>query len=363
MKVTQKQCISLLRKYSLKYSSASGFESVLRHSIVVREVAEGILKDISEFSAKNEELGLREGNKEDKKGMNKIDADLVLAGAMLHDIGRFKCPPNSKDSIRHGIEGYNILMGEGLGELAQIARNHIGFGIRKSDIVRLGLNLPKKDFVPKTIEEKIVCFADKLVNYDSIISFEDCLRRFSQEIGLHTINRGVLLENEIMALCGNKGISIKSSRDLIRFIPDKKIKEVWNNSLAKRVFCDFKANTKEDNTRKDNLSIQEDNPSTKRDYTNTANYTSLFVNIVDSSKESVLGATLKINKSGELIDISYNNKDYDALNIEVSDKKILEIYERSEEIWENPKILIDFIDYITIPEEIKQRIILALLNK
>jgi len=93
MKVTQKQCVSLLKRYSLKYSSASGFDNVLRHSAVVRQVAKGILKDISEFSTKNEELGLRKDNKEVKK----IDTDLVLAGAMLHDIGRFKCPPDSKD--------------------------------------------------------------------------------------------------------------------------------------------------------------------------------------------------------------------------------------------------------------------------
>jgi uncharacterized protein (TIGR00295 family) len=352
MKVTQKQCVSLLKRYSLKYSSASGFDNVLRHSTVVRQVAKEILKDISEFSTKNEEFSLRKDNKEVKK----IDTDLVLAGAMLHDIGRFKCPPDSKDSIRHGVEGYNILMGEGLSDLAQIARNHIGFGIKKSDIIRLGLNLPKKDFIPTTTEEKIVCFADKLVNYDNIISFEDCLRRFTQEIGLHAINRGVLLENEIMALCGNKGISIKSSRDLIRFIPDKKIKEIWNASLAKRIFCDFKANTKEDNTREDNL-------NTKEDYANITNYTFLFVNIVNSSKESILCMLLKINELGELMDISYNNRDSNALKIEVFDEKILEIYKRSEEIWENPKVLIDFIDYMVIPEEIKQRIILALLNR
>jgi hypothetical protein len=107
----------------------------------------------------------------------------------------------------------------------------------------------------------------------------------------------------------------------------------------------------------------EDNLNTKEDYNNINNHTSLFVNIVNSSKESILCMLLKINELGELIDISYNNRDSNALNIEVSDKKILEIYKRSEEIWENPKALIDFIDYITIPEEIKQRIILVMLCK
>jgi len=346
MKVTQKQCVSLLKKYSLRYSSDSGFEGVLRHSTVVKQVAEGILKDISGFSTKNGELSLRK----DKKEVNKIDMDLVLAGAMLHDIGRFKCPPNSKDSIRHGIEGYNILMGEGLSDLAQIAKNHIGFGIKKSDIIMLGLNLPKQDFIPTTIEEKIVCFADKLVNYDSIISFDDCLRRFAQEIGLHTIKRGILLENEIMRLCGNQGIKIANSKDLIKFVPDKKIKELWNNSFLKTIF----SGKSDDNS--DNQDIK--NPSSNNDF-----LTTILINVINNQQEKILSLILNINNSGELFEIIYDEIKDATYVLEISDANILEIYERSEEIYEDPKLIIDYIDYVNVPENLKQMIILALLNR
>ncbi|HOI19129.1 MAG TPA: HD domain-containing protein [Candidatus Woesearchaeota archaeon] len=349
MKVTQAQCVELLRKYSSIYSSNSEFDIVLRHSRTVKDVAEGILKDISDFNSK--EVG------KIREKATKIDKELVLTGAMLHDIGRFKCPPSSRDSIRHGIEGFNILKKEGLKEHASIAKNHIGFGIKKIDIIKQGLYLPKRDFNPKNIEEKIVCFADKLVSYDSVISFEDCIRRFAQEIGLHTIRRGVLLQNEIMALCGREGIVIKSSKDLIKYIPDKKIKELWNKSFLRKV---FRQGT-QDNSTPD--CFQEARRDFDSEYNSINQFINILINIRNDLKEKVLSLTLRINYCGELFEIVYESIREPTFVLEILDSKILEIYERSEEIWENPKLLIDFIDYIVIPQEIKQRIILALLNK
>lgn len=96
------------------------------------------------------------------------DADLAYLGGLLHDIGVYRV--FSEDGmtfersryIFHGIEGYQILIEEGFGEkLAQFARNHTGVGITRDDIERQHLPLPPGDYVPRTIEQEIVMYADK----------------------------------------------------------------------------------------------------------------------------------------------------------------------------------------------------------
>ncbi len=84
--------------------------------------------------------------------------DLVEAGALLHDIGRAKT-----HTIRHAIEGAKIAKSLGLSEeLVHIIERHIGAGL-SSDVAK-SLGLPQKEYIPKTIEEKIVCHADNLLD-------------------------------------------------------------------------------------------------------------------------------------------------------------------------------------------------------
>lgn len=91
----------------------------------------------------------------------KFDQELVSVGALLHDIGRTKT-----HDINHGIVGGEMIRTQFSNEVARIAETHIGGGIPKEESIILGL--PAKDYVPVTLEEKIVCFADKLVDYDFI---------------------------------------------------------------------------------------------------------------------------------------------------------------------------------------------------
>jgi uncharacterized protein len=42
-----------------------------------------------------------------------------------------------------------------------VCERHTGTGLTKEVIVQNGWNLPVKDFVPETLEEQLVCFADK----------------------------------------------------------------------------------------------------------------------------------------------------------------------------------------------------------
>jgi len=79
---------------------------------------------------------------------------LVIAGALLHDVGR-----TVTHGVDHGIEGACLIRDQGWDEeLAKIVERHIGGGITKKEAEKEGL--PPKDYVPETLEEKIVCHAD-----------------------------------------------------------------------------------------------------------------------------------------------------------------------------------------------------------
>lgn len=86
-----------------------------------------------------------------------VDKNLVEVGALLHDIGRSKT-----HGFEHAFIGGQILRERGLSpKIARICETHILGGLDKEDSKEMGL--PEKDFLPNTIEEKIVCLADKLI--------------------------------------------------------------------------------------------------------------------------------------------------------------------------------------------------------
>lgn len=97
-----------------------------------------------------------------------IDTDFVREAAMLHDIGivRVDAPGiecyGTEPYIRHGICGAEILRAEGLPEsYARVCERHTGAGLTLDDIVSQNLPLPHHDLQPETIEEKLICYADK----------------------------------------------------------------------------------------------------------------------------------------------------------------------------------------------------------
>jgi uncharacterized protein (TIGR00295 family) len=86
-----------------------------------------------------------------------VKREILIAGAMLHGIGKTRTL-----GMKRGFISGRILRDEGVDEaVVRIVECHVGVGIRKKEAVKLGL--PPRDFVPKTIEEKLVCYADKLV--------------------------------------------------------------------------------------------------------------------------------------------------------------------------------------------------------
>ena len=131
---------ALLRKYA---STEDSFLLVLHHSL--------------EVLAKSIEIINR------KQLYDRVDLDLIVSGALLHDIGTFEfLEDKSKEGyICHGVIGAAILEKEGLMREALIAKRHTGSGISREDIAAAGWPLPDEDLLPLSLEEKIICYADK----------------------------------------------------------------------------------------------------------------------------------------------------------------------------------------------------------
>ncbi|MDD5696051.1 MAG: HD domain-containing protein [Bacteroidales bacterium] len=95
------------------------------------------------------------------------DREIIRWSAMLHDIGIFMTDApeigctGSFPYLAHGYLGRELLEKEGLHEIAPVCERHIGVGITLSDIIGYNMPLPHREMVPVTIEEKIVCYADK----------------------------------------------------------------------------------------------------------------------------------------------------------------------------------------------------------
>ena len=96
-----------------------------------------------------------------------VDVQFLEEAAMLHDIGIFRCHAPSifcegtEPYIKHGTIGGELLREEGFPRHARVAERHTGTGLTREAIVRQQLPLPLEDFVPETLEEQMVCYADK----------------------------------------------------------------------------------------------------------------------------------------------------------------------------------------------------------
>ena len=95
------------------------------------------------------------------------DIDFIIEASLLHDIGIiFTDSPllgcyGKEPYICHGYLGRELLEREGLPLHGLVAERHVGAGLTIEDIKKKGLPLPMRNMVPESIEEKIICVADK----------------------------------------------------------------------------------------------------------------------------------------------------------------------------------------------------------
>ena len=133
-----------------------------------------------------------------QKKQPSICVELVEISALLYDIGRSKT-----HSVNHALEGGRIVRAHGLPiSVINAVERHAGGGIPKEEAKALGW--PPRDFVPKTFEEKIVCYADNRVERLRIVPIDKTIRAYAADLGDNhpTIGRIRSLHREITALAG-----------------------------------------------------------------------------------------------------------------------------------------------------------------
>lgn len=123
------------------------------------------------------------------------DKELVSRGALLHDIGRGKT-----HGISHAALGADIARELGLpDEISNIIERHIGAGITKSEAEKLGL--PIRNYIPKTLEEKIVAHADNLISHDKKRKVAEIVN-YIDELGYKEQAKKILeLHEELSKIC------------------------------------------------------------------------------------------------------------------------------------------------------------------
>ncbi len=138
-----------------------------------------------------------------------IDREFVEEAAMLHDIGmcRTDAPGihcyGTEPYILHGILGRKMLDGMGLFRHGRVCERHTGAGITAAEIIAQHLPIdPPRDLLPESLEEKVVCYADKFFSKSRIDEEPKTLERARQllaKFGGDTLQRF----EELVALFGD----------------------------------------------------------------------------------------------------------------------------------------------------------------
>jgi uncharacterized protein len=87
--------------------------------------------------------------------------------------------------------------------VAKAIERHVGGGVPKEEAKRLGW--PARDFLPVTLEEKIVCYADKRVDGLRTVPMDQALKPYVSNLGANhpAVERIRKLHEEIVAVVGD----------------------------------------------------------------------------------------------------------------------------------------------------------------
>lgn len=123
------------------------------------------------------------------------DKNLIKAGCKLHDVGR-----TITNSIEHAFLGADLLRKLNVDErICKITERHIGAGIDSKEARELGL--PNRNYIPETIEEKIVAHADNLVHGIKAVDLEFVINKWtSKNMNQQSIDRLIALDHELFSV-------------------------------------------------------------------------------------------------------------------------------------------------------------------
>ncbi|MCX6642829.1 MAG: TIGR00295 family protein [Candidatus Bathyarchaeota archaeon] len=107
----------------------------------------------------------------------RVDIRLIESGAILHDIGR-----SVTHGVEHGALGGQIARKLGIDDaVARIIERHVGAGLTDEEAQKN--RLPPGEYIPRTMEEKIVCYADKLTEGDHEVPIGVEMEKLTAELG------------------------------------------------------------------------------------------------------------------------------------------------------------------------------------
>jgi hypothetical protein len=84
----------------------------------------------------------------------------------------------------------------------KIIKRHVGAGITDEEAQLLGW--PNDTYAPQTLEEKVVSYADKLIDQSKKIPIETEIKRLQKENKKEAAERVRKLHEEITSLLGNQ---------------------------------------------------------------------------------------------------------------------------------------------------------------
>lgn len=154
----------IIEKYYIPSSDL--YNILVKHSEAVRDKALALAR-------RHPELGL--------------DLEFIAEAAMLHDIGiletdapGIKCFGTHR-YIEHGYLGAEMMRREGLHRHALVCERHTGTGLRLADIIARDLPVPHRELSPVTLEEQLICYADKFFS-KTRLDMEDSYERVEKKI-------------------------------------------------------------------------------------------------------------------------------------------------------------------------------------
>ncbi len=143
----------------------------------------------------------------------KVGADLTFLeeAAWLHDIGiRYTHAPGilcqgEKPYLCHGVIGREICDLAGLPEHGMVCESHVGTGLTAAEVQATGYPMPVRDMLPRTLEERVICYADQFFSKSSSHRVPvDEVRRRVRRHGQPALDRFEVLHAEFGPLAGHR---------------------------------------------------------------------------------------------------------------------------------------------------------------